>query len=194
MQNGHLYIAPGLYIPNGNLPWALDTVNAQQVLVPVHHALLGGAVTAPTGTLEGAASHTALHTASPAFFIHTSDRTENTGDAGRGSPTGWALLQLSVQGGTRVLDRPKFADVNKATVCVAPVLCTVAESLPDGWLRITARDPLQPGEYALLPVQKSTPTSGNQLAYDFTVDGNSPAAKDAVLPGQDLDTQRKKKR
>ena len=194
VQNGQLMVAPGLHIPNGNLPWALDTVEGKQVLVPVHGTLLAGAATSATGTLDGTGSRTPLHTTSPVFFLHTSDRTENTGDSGRGSPTGWALLAVSVSGSARTVDRPRFADVNKATVCAPPVLCTLAESLPDGWLRIATVDPLAPGEYALVPVQKNTPSSGNQLAYDFTVGGNKPAAMDAVSPGQNLDTKRKSKR
>ena len=194
VQNGQLFVAPGLHIPNGNLPWALDTVDGKQVLVPIHGTLLSGSAAAATGTLDGAGSRTPLHSTSPVFFLHTSDRTENSGDSGRGSPTGWALLAVTVSANARSVSRPSFADVNKATVCAPPVLCTAAESLPDGWLRISTKDPLPPGEYALVPVPKNTPTSGNQLAYDFTVDGNKPAATDAVSPGQNLDTKRKNKR
>jgi hypothetical protein len=128
-----LIVAPGLRIPNGNVPWALDTVDGKQVLVPIHHA----AFTNPNGSsIEGTSSKTPLHSASPVFFVHTSDRTENTGDSGRGSPTGWALLPAQVDGASRTVTRPNFSDVNAATVCAPPVLCTSAESLPEGWLRI----------------------------------------------------------
>ncbi|MEG9434419.1 hypothetical protein [Terriglobus sp. ADX1] len=190
VQNGELVVAPGLRIPNGNVPWALDTVDGKQVLVPIHHTSLTG--TATSGTLDGPTSHTPLHSATPSFFIHTSDRTENTGDSGRGTPTGWALLSAPVTDSHRTVARPRFTDVNSATVCTAPVICTTAESLPDGWIRVTPQAPLTPGEYALLPVQK-TPTPGNTLAYDFTVDGGQPAARDTVAPGQNLDTRKKKR-
>jgi hypothetical protein len=186
--NGELIVAPGLRIPNGNVPWALDTVTGKQVLVPIHHAQLTASGSTAPGTLEGATSHTPLHSTSPEFFIHTSDRTENTGDSGRGTPTGWALLAAQVSGPLRTVARVKFADVNAATVCTAPVLCTVAESLPDGWLRITPRDPLPAGEYVLLPVPRTT-TSQSPLVYDFSVDADGPAAKDAVVAGQNLDAQ-----
>jgi hypothetical protein len=188
VSNGELIVAPGLRIPNGNVPWALDTVAGKQVLVPIHHAQLTASGSTAPGTLQGAASHTPLHSTSPEFFIHTSDRTENTGDSGRGTPTGWALLAAQVSGPLRTVERVKFADVNAATVCTAPVLCTVAESLPDGWLRITPRDPLPPGEYVLLPVPRTT-TSQSPLVYDFSVDADGPAAKDAVAAGQNLDAQ-----
>jgi hypothetical protein len=190
VQNGELVVAPGLRIPNGNVPWVLDTVNGKQVLVPIHHTPLTG--TASSDTLEGPTSHTPLHSSTPAFFVHTSDRTENSGDSGRGTPTGWALLSAPVTDSHRTVIRPRFTDVTSATVCTAPVICTTAESLPDGWLRITPQAPLTPGEYALLPVQK-TPAPGNTLAYDFTVDGGQSAARDTVAPGQNLDTRKKKR-
>lgn len=195
ISNGELIVAPGLRIPNGNVPWALDTVAGKQVLIPIHHTQLTLPATAASGTLEGVTSHTPLHSTSPVFFVHTSDRTENTGDSGRGTPTGWALLAAQVSGTSRMVARVKFADVTAATVCTAPVLCTQAESLPEGWLRITPRDPLPAGEYVLLPVPRTATSSA--LAYDFSVNADAPAAKDAVAPGQNLDVQntgKKKKR
>jgi hypothetical protein len=192
IQNGELVVAPGLRIPNGNVPWALDMVDGKQTLVPIHHTALEGAAT--TGTLDGATSHTPLHTSSPSFFVHSSDRTENSGDSGRGTPTGWALLPITVTGGNRTVERPHFTDVASATVCTAPVICTTAESLPDGWLRITVKTPLTAGEYALLPIQKPPATPTSTLAYDFTINTAQPNARDAVSPGQNLDTKKKKKR
>ena len=189
VQNGELVVAPGLHIPNGNVPWALDIVEGKQVLVPIHHTPLTGSAT--SGTLEGPTSHTPLHSASPTFFIHTSDRTENTGDSGRGTPTGWALLAAPVTDSHRTVARPRFTDVNSATVCTPPVICTTAESLPDGWLRVTPQAPLTPGEYALLPIQQKPPAT--TLAYDFTVDGGQGAARDTVAPGQNLDSRKKKR-
>lgn len=182
--NGELIVAPGLRIPNGNVPWALDTIDGKQVLVPVHHAALSQS--GNTATLDGAAPHTPLHSSTPVFFIHTSDRTENTGDSGRGTPTGWALLSVKADGTTRTMERVKFSDVNASTVCAEPVICTQAEALPGGWLRITPRSPLQPGQYALLPVPRAA-TSLSPLAYDFAIGTDAAPPKDAVAPGQNLD-------
>ncbi len=182
--NGELIVAPGLRIPNGNVPWALDIIDGKQVLVPVHHSALTPSGT--TAALQGTTSLTPLHATAPVFFIHTSDRTENNGDSGRGTPTGWALLPVRVEGGRRTVDRVKFTDVNAATVCAEPVICTQAEALPGGWLRMTPRESLQPGQYALLPVPKAA-TSLSPLAYDFVVSADAATAKDAVAPGQNLD-------
>lgn len=182
--NGELIVAPGLRIPNGNVPWALDGMDGKQVLVPVHHAALSQAGSG--AALAGAAPQTPLHSVTPVFFVHAGDRTENNGDAGRGTPTGWALLPVKVDGSSRTMERVKFSDVNAATVCAEPVICTQAEALPGGWLRLTPRAPLQPGQYALLPVPRAA-TSLSPLAYDFVVSADGATPKDAVTPGQNLD-------
>jgi hypothetical protein len=192
VQNGELVVAPGLRIPNGNVPWALDMVDGKQVLVPVHHAALATS-SASMGTLDGATSKTALRSSMAAFFVHTSDRTENTGDSGRGSPTGWALVSAEVSGNARNIPRAKFSQVNGATVCAAPILCSTAESLPEGWLRITPKDPLAPGEYVLLPVPRNG-SNGAVVVYDFNVSDQSATPKDAVAPGQNLDSVAKGKK
>ena len=191
VQNGELIVAPGLRIPNGNVPWALDIEDGKQVLVPIHHGQLTSS-SASMGTLEGTSSKTALRSAMPYFFVHSLDRTENTGDAGRGAPTGWALVSAELSGTSRTIAKAKFSQVNGATVCDPPVFCTQAESLPEGWLRITAKNPLPPGEYALLPVQRNG--NGTDVVYDFTIGDQSAKSKDAVAPGQNLDTKGKKKR
>ena len=191
VQNGELIVAPGLKIPNGNVPWALDEVGGKQVLVPIHHAALQ--MKGDSATIQGGpSSHTPLHSSSASFFVHTSDRTENTGDAGRGVPTGWALVKPTVEGDSRTVAHVKFSDVNGATVCAPPVLCAAAESLPDGWIRITPRQPLEAGEYVLVPVKRASvePT----VVYDFNVDAQSAPAKDSVAPGQNLDIAPSKKK
>jgi hypothetical protein len=192
-KDGQLVVAPGLRIPNGNVPWALDEVDGKQVLVPVHHAALASS-SASMGTLDGATSKTALRSSGPAFFVHSIDRTENTGDAGRGMPTGWALVSATVDGATRTIARAKFSQVNGAAVCAAPVLCTQAESLPQGWLRITAKAALPPGEYVLLPVPRSGGPTTTVVVYDFTVSDQSSTPKDAVAPGQNLDAAKSKRK
>ncbi len=192
VQNGDLIVAPGLRIPNGNVPWALDSSAGKQLLVPIHHSTLATANDS-MGKLDGASSHTPLHSGTPYFFVHTSDRTENAGDSGRGSPTGWALVLATPKDGSRTIAQAKFSQVNNATVCAPPVLCTQAETLPDGWLRITPREPLVAGEYALLPVPRAA-NAAVAVVYDFTVDDGQPAAKDAVSPGQNLDQPAGKKK
>ena len=188
---GNLTVAPGLQLPNGNLPWALDTtVDGRSALVPVHHSAVtepSGVVTAPptTHTLPGLHARTVERSANPVFFVHTNDRTENTGDAGHGNPTGWVLVQAEVSGGNRTIPHVQFSAIAQGTSCQAPTLCLAAETLPDGWVRLTPRQPLAPGEYVLMPVQRQ-PKPGVLIVYDFASDPAAPLARDAVVAGMPL--------
>ena len=182
-------------IPNGNVPWALDTTAALPALVPIHHSSIiepaGVAVRAATAaatthtqdTLDGLHAHTVLRTPLPVFFVHTSDRTENTGDAGRGNPTGWALLPAVAQGSSRVMPHVRFDQIAQGTTCAALVICLTAETLPDGWLRLSSPNPLEAGDYALVPIPRQ-PRPGVLIVYDFTIDTAAPLAKDAVVAGR----------
>jgi hypothetical protein len=186
---GTLLAAPGLAVPNGNIPWALDTSESIAALVPIHHASItepanvdADGIAASTHTLVGAHAKTGLRTTTPVIFLHTADRTENTGDAGRGNPTGWALVQATQQGNNRIIPHVRFDQIAQGTACAAPLVCLQAESLPDGWLRLSAASPLLPGDYALVPVPRQ-PRPGVLIVYDFQVDPNMPLARDAVRAG-----------
>lgn len=189
LVQGNLVVAPGLAIPNGNLPWALDTTQGTPALVPIHHSSITepanvnapGAPDIATHTLDGAHAKTVLRTTDPVFFLHTNDRTENTGDAGRGNPTGWALVGAASQGSNRTIPHVHFDQIAQGAACAAPVVCLKAESLPDGWLRLSASSPLAAGEYALVPVPRQA-RPGVVVLYDFTVDPAAPLAKDAARP------------
>ncbi len=188
---GTLLAAPGLPVPNGNVPWALDTSEGTAALVPIHHATITEPAdvttdsdsTVSSHTLAGSHASTDVRTTSPIFFLHTNDRTENTGDAGRGNPTGWALVLATPQAGNRTIPHVRFDQIAQATAaCAAPLVCLQAESLPDGWLRLSASAPLAPGEYALVPVPRQ-PRPGVVIVYDFAINPAVPLAKDAVRAG-----------
>ena len=123
-----------------------------------------------------------MRSPTPVFFIHSNDRTENTGDAGRGNATGWVLVHAEAAGGNRVIPHVQYADIAQGTSCAAPTLCLDAETLPDGWVRLKPRQPLQPGDYVLLPVQRQ-PKPGVLVVYDFTSDPAAALAKDAIVAG-----------
>lgn len=191
VTQGVLLAAPGLRIPNGNLPWALDTLEGKQALVPIHHSAINepantdaaGSTPVTNHSLEGVHARTALHGLQPVFFIHANDRTENTGDAGRGNPTGWVLVEATVVDGKRSLPHVRFAQINQGTACTEPVVCLQAETLPDGWLRLSPKSAITPGDYALIPVPRQ-PKPGIVIVYDFQLDPGAPLAKDAIQAGQ----------
>ena len=188
VSGGNLTAAPGLQVPNGNLPWALDTTSdGKSALIPVHHSAINEpaavATTPPAShTLEGAHARTAIRSATPTFFVHTNDRTENTGDAGRGNPTGWVLVRAEQANGNRLLPHVQFSQIAQGTSCAAPMLCLDAETLPDGWVRLKPREPLPPADYVLMPVQRQ-PKPGVLVVYDFVENPSAPLARDAVIAG-----------
>lgn len=196
---GDVIAAPGLIVPNGNVPWALETApDGKAALVPIHHSAISepeGVATEPPAShmLEGQHAHTALRSATPVFFVHTNDRTENTGDAGRGNSTGWVLVAATSEGTNRKLPHVQFSQIAQGTSCVAPLLCLRAETLPDGWARLTPREPLAPGDYVLIPVQRQ-PKPGVLVVYDFTADPNAALTKDAVIAGVPPTASRNHKR
>ncbi len=199
VTQGELLAAPGLAVPNGNLPWALDTSDGTPALLAIHHS----SITEPphagtaaqdepglTHTLAGAHARTVLRTTLPILFVHTNDRTENTGDAGRGNPTGWALVSATASFGGRTMPHVRFDQIAQGTACVAPLVCLKAESLPGGWLRLTPQAPLVPGDYALVPVARQS-RPGVVVVYDFTVDPTAPLARDAVRAGAPVPRSRR---
>ena len=183
--------APGLPVPNGNLPWALDAADGASALVPIHHSAITEPANADTAgsdtpnlnhTLKGTHARTVLRTTQPVFFVHTNDRTENTGDAGRGNPTGWAMEPATAADGNRMLPHVRFDQIAQGTACTAPLVCLKGESLPGGWLRLTPAASVAPGDYALVPVPRQS-HPGVVVVYDFRIDPSAALAKDAVLAG-----------
>ena len=190
--NGTLVVAPGLPLPNGNLPWALDAMGDKQALIPLHHATLNEAAAgAQTAELAGPRSTNGLHQSVPVIFIHTSERTENTRDQGRPLQRPlWLLLRAEVQGAGRSVRRPTPDQIRSSTGCVPSSVCLTADPLADGWIRMVPNEPLAPGEYVLVPVVRPA-RSAVEVVYDFTIDPAAPMDRDAVLPGADLRPKKK---
>ena len=91
-------------------------------------------------------------------------------------------MQAEASTGNRILPHLQFADIAQGTSCAGPTICLNAETLPDGWARLTPRQPLQPGEYVLMPVQRQ-PKPGVIVVYDFSSDPAASIARDAVVAG-----------
>lgn len=87
---------PGVQITNGSYPWAVDTYEGKQELVPVHHTNVGvnnhkGANVAGslagsffykpklTTEIEGAHARVALHSDKPVFYVHLMEDDDSAG-------------------------------------------------------------------------------------------------------------------
>lgn len=185
--------APGLPLPNGNRPYALDTFKGEKQLVPVHSSAVqannhkganvaGGLLAGPfykakfTTELSGPSAHTAIHSTSPTFYVRV-QRADSGEDAG--VVAGWAIVHAAVDKDHRLLSTVKFTQfTGSAKRNDSQVDVTIAE-LGDGWLSITPKAPMPNGEYALLPVTRQENTFST-IVFDFRIDPTAENAADAV--------------
>ncbi len=184
--------APGLRIPNGSRPWALDVFSGSKQLVPIHSSavqannhkgsnVVGGLLAGPlykskfSTELEGEKASTILHTGTPVFYIHF----DPGPDAGQSAVTGWAVVHAVVGKDRRLLSTVKFTQFTGNAKRNDTQVDVTTESLPDGWLRITPKSALDPGEYALEPVLRQE-NAYSLAVYDFRVDPAAANDADAV--------------
>jgi hypothetical protein len=188
-------VAPGLTIPDGRVPYALDVFQGKQQLVPVppssvqlnnHRGsnVAGGLVAGPffkpkaTTELAGAQSQTLIHSTSPIFYLHTRDQNA----AGQSMMSGWAIVRATASKDGRLLATVKFNSLTGNAKRSDGQMETKVETLPGNWLRISCPTPLLAGEYALVPVIRQG-NAFSLVVYDFRID---PAAtensQNAIMP------------
>jgi len=192
--------APGLAIPDGALPWALDHFEGKPELVPIHHSevqlnshkglniagSLAGPIYRPKTTVELAGAHarTVLHDPTPSIYIHLLDDPDGSGPAGSDqSSTTFAIVQAvsDPRNDRRVLAQITYTQLSGDAKRKDGIVETTDERLPGGWWKITPIAPLLPGEYALNPIPKAQ-NSFSTTVFDFTLDPAGPNAADAVHP------------
>ena len=186
--------APGLRIPSGGRPWALDEFGSAKQLVPIHSSavqannhkasnLAGGLLAGPfyktklTTELEGKQAHTVLHATTPVFYLLFSQDP----DQGTSQFAGWALVHVVVDGERRLLSTVKFTQLTGNAKRSDTQVELTSETLPGGWVRLTPKTPLVPGEYALEPVMKQD-NAYSLNVYDFRLDPAGPNDSDVVTP------------
>ena len=184
--------APGLRIPNGSRPWALDQFESNKQLVPVHSSAVqannhkgsnvaGGLLAGPfykskfTTELAGESARTVLHTGTPVFYVLFNQDP----DQGQSQFAGWAVVHVVVDKDRRLLSTVKFTQLTGNAKRSDTQVDLEAETLPGGWLRLTPKAVLPPGEYALEPVMKQD-NAYSLNVYDFRIDPAAPNDADAV--------------
>lgn len=186
-------VAPGLTIPTGNRPWALDVYQDKKQLVPIHPSavqmnshkksnIAGGLAAGPffkskfTTELEGNTSRVAIHTTTPVFYVYMPDDADA---AGTSMIAGWAIVHVAVGENHRLLATVKFTQLTGNARRDASQVDVKVDKQKDGWIRIAPSAPLTPGEYALMPVMKQQ-NAFSTMVYDFHVDTAAPNDSDAV--------------
>lgn len=183
---------PGLRLPNGSRPWALDQFSGKPQLVPIHSSAVqtnnhkgsnvaGGLLAGPfyksrfSTELQGIKAQTVLHTGSPVFYLHFDPQA----DAGQSAMAGWAIVHAVVDKDRRLLSTVKFTQLTGNAKRNDTQIEATTESLPDGWIRITPKDALPAGEYALEPVLKQE-NAYSLAVYDFRIDAAAQNDADAL--------------
>ena len=183
--------APGLHVPAGSRPWALDDFKGEPQLVPVHSTavqtnnhrgsnLAGGLLAGPfykskfTTELQGTQAKTILHKEVPAFYVR-----QEKADAGASPYAGWAIVHVRVANDHRLLSTVKFTQFTGVAKRNDTQVDVTTDELSDGWIRITPKQALTPGEYALEPVFKEENTFSS-VVYDFRLDPAADNVSDAV--------------
>lgn len=184
---------PGVHIPNGDIPWAVDVYDGKQQIVPIHHttvdlnnhnganiagSLAGSFFYKPkmTTELNGAHARVSLHTDKPVFYVHVMD--DPGGDSSDVSAH-WAIVRATVKKDHRVLAQIKFTQLTGNAKRSDSQVDANIEKLADGWLKITPTNPLSPGEYVLQPIPKGQNTFSS-VVFDFSIDPKGPNAPDAL--------------
>ena len=199
-QNTAPLAAPGLRVPGGSVPYALDAYAGKPELVPVHHSavqinnhkganvagsLAGSFFYKPklTFEVEGAHARTVLHAPTPSFYVHTMD---DPGGDSSDEPV-FAILRAVPDKDRRVFAKVQFTQLTgNAKRSGDGVVETTTERLPGGWLKITPTAPLPTGEYAFSPIEKAQ-NAFSTVVFDFAIDPAAANATDAVPAQGDVD-------
>lgn len=194
-----LSIEPGLTIPNDDTPWTLDTFRGKHELVPVHHttaninnhtganiagSLAGSFFYKPkiTTELPGPHARTVVHDPRPAFYLRSKPVPDDDGNPkADAAMTGWAIVHGVAQQKKRVFQEVRITQLTNHGERKDSAVDSTQLQLPGDWIKITPKEPLEPGEYAIVPLFRGQKFM-TAVLFDFTVDPAAPSAGDAVLP------------
>jgi hypothetical protein len=164
---------------SGSLPYAIDHFSGQPQLVRVHQSAVEHKANANTnaiGELRGAHARTVLHDSMPSFYVHPAA-------VPNAPPTAvtFAIVRAFTAKDLRVFAQVEPDDeVGKAKHIVGFIQSTT-QDLQDGWVKITPKTPLAPGEYALNPIPRSQ-NQPSPVVFDFSIDPAAPNTSDVVAP------------
>jgi len=120
-----------------------------------------------------------------AFVVNTQDAKNPVPDRNVGSsPTSrYAIVRVEVVPGERVIGALRLRRLNGQIVQSEDIVPTTAEILPGGyWMKLTPKEPLTIGEYALMEIL--APGEINLDVWDFGVDPDAPENPHPLTPIQ----------
>jgi hypothetical protein len=197
-------IGEGLVLPSRGHVWARDRFNGQPQLfqlkfVPTEidrhsgsnllKANLAPFIYKPKESIEvsGAAASVRLHDQSASIYVRGYEASSE--DAAPSSATSTrsdlALVRVESKKDRRIISTIAFTQLTgKAARNYLTVAFTIEKVGNTDWRKITPRDPLPPGEYALLCMPRGQDLLPAEI-FDFAIDPKAPANLDAVTPSSE---------
>jgi hypothetical protein len=199
-------VAPGVKLPENGGVFLLDDWNGRKELVELIQN--GGQVNKQTGknilraainpiasqhaTIEipGNKSRVQSHLTQPAIYVNV-DTSDENGSPGEHPPTEatqkdldqmpnrYRIARLEVKKTSRVVGDLKIAITGHVKES-GKWTDAIAEPLTGGWVKVTPKTPLAPGEYAI--VEMLNPKEMNLYVWDFGVDPSAPENPTAWKP------------
>jgi len=196
-------VAPGLRLPPEGGVYALDTYLGEPQLLPLDQSngqinkntkrnILRGAInpiasSKMTIELSGARAKIQIHASLPTIYVNLDSSTEDDSAAETGSGKTPAqlpwdrfrMVRVQVKGDKRIAGAVKTAVYGKNS-SEQDVVVAQAEQLGEGWVKITPKEPLVAGEYALAEMLGKQ--GMNSYVWDFGVHADAPANLSVIRP------------
>jgi hypothetical protein len=192
------HVAPGLRLPSEGGVYALDTYLTQAELVPLDqiggdvnrhtaHNVLRAAINPVSGSkhtieIPGPRSKIQLHASLPAIYVNLDAAAEDDDPSKKTAEMPWDrfhLVRAQVKGDRRIVGAVKTAVFGKVSQEQDAVPAT-AEQLGEGWVKLTPKAPLEPGEYAIAEMLGKQ--GMNSYVWDFGIHPDAPANLAVIKP------------
>jgi len=193
------HVAPGLRLPPEGGVYVLDTYLNQPQLVSldqtsgeinrhVAHNVLRSAINPVAGAkhtieLAGPRAKIQMHASRPTIYINVDSNEEADEPGKKGTiELPWdrfRIVRAQVKGDKRIVGAIKTAIYGKVSQEQQDVP-TTAEQVGEGWIKLTPKAPLTPGEYGLAEMLGKQ--GMNSYVWDFGVHPDAPANLAVIKP------------
>lgn len=197
------HVAPGLRLPEDGGVFVLDTYLTEPQLIPLDqtggevnrhtgHNVLHGVINPVGGSkhtieLAGARSNLQVHATLPTIYINLTsgedaDEADNSKSKKPVTELPWdrfRIVKVQVKGDKRVVGAIKIAVYGKASQ-EEQIVPADAEQLAQGWIKLTPKAPLTPGEYVIAELLGKE--GMNSFVWDFGMHPDAPANMSVIKP------------
>jgi hypothetical protein len=185
VSSDDISVAEGLQLPAFGHIWMLDTWKGVKELIQLHRpddAVNGHAFSIKLHRVievRGEAAAIRIHDRKPSIFMHE----VNTDDSGE-AHADFAVVRMRVSGNRREAPQQAADEIaakgKGKTIQSADVIELTQQRVGEtDWYRLTAKQPLDPGEYVLVPWTGTASAALDEI-YDFAIDPDAPENAEAV--------------